>query len=91
MKVRGLSCRIQLHVKHLFGNCAAIAILQHARVLNSVLQIEDHPRYRARIALVHQNCAATQKVTVAVERQVKRRIQQRMTGANIASATTAPR
>jgi hypothetical protein len=53
MKVAGLACGIQLHVEHLLGNRAAITILQHTRVLDGVLQVENHPRCHTGIAIVY--------------------------------------
>ena len=82
MQVACLACGIQLHVEHLLGNRAAVAILEHARILNGVLQIEEHARRRAGVTLVNEYRAAPQKVAMAVERQIKRGIEQRMAGAN---------
>ena len=82
MEVAGLACGIHLHVEHLLGDRAAVAILEQARVLDGVLQIKEHARRRAGVALVHQHRAAPQKVAVALERQVERGIEQRMAGAD---------
>ena len=53
-----------LHIEHLLGDRAALAALEYARVLNGVLQIEQHTRRRAEVALIHQHGAPAQQVTM---------------------------
>jgi hypothetical protein len=45
-----------------------------------VLQVEEHARRRARIALVYQHGAPAQEIAVAFERQVERGVEQRVAG-----------
>src|SRR5262249_50686237 len=78
VKVASLPCGIQLHVEHLLGNRPAITVLQHTRVLDGVLQIKNHPQLGSGIAFVYQYRASPQKFPVALERQVKRSIEQRV-------------
>src|SRR5258705_8707990 len=47
-----------------------------------MFQIKEHPRRRAGVTLVYEYRPAPQKVAMALERQVKCCIEQRMTGAD---------
>ena len=55
---------------------------REARVLDGMLQVEEHARLRARVALVHQHGAALEQVAVALEREVDDRVEQRMARAD---------
>jgi hypothetical protein len=78
----GCANRVQLHVQHPLGDDASFARPRDARVLNGVLQIEQHPRAQSRVAIVHQHGPAAQQIAVALEREIDRRIEQRMPGAD---------
>ena len=55
---------------------------RQAGVLDGVLQVEEHARLRARVALVHQHRAALEQVAVALQGQVDGGVEQRMAGAD---------
>src|SRR5712692_4162029 len=80
VQVARLASRVQLDIQYLLRDGAALATPRATGVLESVLQVEEHTRCRARITLVHQHCATAQEITVTFERQVERGVQQRMAG-----------
>src|SRR5439155_15304870 len=58
--------------------CAALARGQQACILDRVLEEEENARTRPVIALVHEDRTAPQKITVAFQREVEYRIEQRV-------------
>ena len=52
MEVPGDAGGVHLHVQHALGNNPAVPCPRHARILNSVLEVEQHPRLGAGIPLV---------------------------------------
>ena len=74
----GIPCRVQFDVQHPFGNDAAFTGSGHTRILDGVLQVEEHTRTGACIAFVHQNGAAAEQVAVPFNRQVDGRVKKRM-------------
>ena len=69
---------IHFDVKHALGDDAPLTGRSQARVLNRVLDVEQHARPGAAIALVHEHRAAFQQITVALKGEVDDRIEQRM-------------
>src|SRR5690606_22701790 len=55
---------------------------ERRRVLDRVLQEEEHARGRSDIALVHQYRAALQQVAVALQREVEHGVEELMPGAD---------
>ena len=49
---------VELDVEHPLGDDAALADAGQARVLDRVLEVEEHARLVSRVALVHQHRAA---------------------------------
>src|SRR6266446_6631897 len=82
MQVARLASRVQFDIQHLLRDGAALATPHATGVLQGVLQVEEHTRCRARIALVYQYRATTQKIAMAFECQVEGGIQQRMARAD---------
>src|SRR5437773_1273113 len=82
MQVARLASGIQFHIQQLLRNGAALATPRATGVLEGMLQVEQHARHRARVALVYQYRATTQEVAVAFKRQIKRGIEQRVTRAD---------
>ncbi len=58
VQVAGGAVGVELDVEHPLGDDAALAGAGEARVLDGVLEVEQHARLRARVALVHQHRAA---------------------------------
>ena len=73
---------VHLDVEHAPRDGAALARRQQARVLDGVLEVEEHARARAGVALVHQHRAALQEIAVALEREVERGVEQRVARAD---------
>ena len=73
---------VHLDVEHAPRDGAALARWQQARVLDGVLQGEEHARARAGVALVHQHRAALQQIAMALEREVERGVEQRVARAD---------
>ena len=70
---------VLLHIEHALGNDSALAGVCNARVLNGVLQIEQHAGLGALIAFIYQHGAAFQQVAVTLQREVDDGIEERMT------------
>ena len=73
---------VEFNIEHLARNRAPFTAAGDAGILDRVLQIEDYPRGRAGIALIHQHRAAAQQVTVPFQHEIQRRIEQRVAGAD---------
>ena len=58
VEVAGGAGGVQLDVEHALGDDAALAGAGEAGVLDGVLQVEEHARRGAGVALVHQHGAA---------------------------------
>ena len=82
MEVTRIPGAIKFDIQHLPGDRPALTARGDAGVLNGVLQIEQHPRRRARVALVHQYGSAAQQIAVPLKRQVEDRIEQRVARAD---------
>ena len=66
---------VELDVEHPPGNDAALARAREARVLDRVLDVEQHARPGPGVALVHQHRAALEQVAVAFEGEVDDRVE----------------
>ena len=73
---------VELDIEHPLGDDAALARARQVRVLDRMLEIEQHARPGAGIALVHQHGAAPEQVAVALEGEIDDRVEQRMTRAD---------
>ena len=82
VNVAGRPVGVELDVEHPLGDDAALARAGEARVLDRVLDVEQHARLGPRVALVHQHRAALEQVAVAFEREVDDRVEQRMARAD---------
>ena len=80
MHVPGHTVRVELDVEHALGDDAAIPRARQARILDVVLQIEEHAGPVALVALVDQHGAALQEIAVPLQRQVDHRIEQWVPG-----------
>ena len=76
----GHAIRIQFHVQHALGDDPTIPRARQARILDRVLQKEEHARIVALVPLVDQHCAPFQEIPVSFQRQVDDRIQQGVPG-----------
>jgi hypothetical protein len=77
-----LACFIQLDVEHTSRHGTSLAGPRRGRVLDGVLQVEQHAGGVARIALVHEHAAAAEQVAVAFQGEVERRVEQRVARAD---------
>jgi hypothetical protein len=75
MKVSDGSGRIHLDIEHALGDDTPVPCPRHARVLDGVLEVEQHPRLVARIALVDEHRPSPQQIAVPLNDEVERRIQ----------------
>jgi hypothetical protein len=82
LEVAGSAARIHLNVEHPLGDNPSVPCPGRAGILDSVLKIEQNPRFGSCVALVDEYCPSTQKIAVAFNDEVERRIQKRMAGAN---------
>ena len=73
---------VELDIEHPLGDGAALAQARAARVLDRMLEIEQHARPSIVVALVDQHGAALQEVAVALESKVDDSVEQRMTRAD---------
>ena len=73
-----VSRRIHLNVQHPARDGAPVARRREARILNRVLKREQHAWDRPKIALVDQDGAPLQQVTMTLQRGIQRRVEQRM-------------
>ena len=73
---------VELHIEHPFGDDAAFTGSREARILNRMLEIEQHTRPGAGITFIHQHSAALQKIAVALKGEVDDRVEQRMARAD---------
>src|SRR5437660_381122 len=73
---------VQLHVQHLLGNHAALAGPRETRILNGMLQIEQHSWRVAGIAFVHQHGTTAQEIAVTFQGEIEHRVEQGMTRTN---------
>src|SRR5690348_15662970 len=71
---------VELDVQHALGDDAPFAGAREAGILDRVLEEEDDLRLRSLIAVVNQNRASPKKIAVALDRQIDRRVEQRMAG-----------
>ena len=69
---------VELDIEHALRDDAAFARPGKAGVLDRMFEIEEHARPGAEVALVHQHGAALEQVTVALEREVDDRVEQRV-------------
>ena len=76
MDMAGGAGFVHFDIHHAFGYNAAAAVAVSARILDGMFQIEHDPRFKAKIALIHQHGAAFQQVAVALQRQVDDGIEQ---------------
>jgi|KBSSwiStaDraftv2_1062776.scaffolds.fasta_scaffold716255_1 hypothetical protein len=58
----------------------SLARRQEARILDGVLEGQEHARARAEVALVHQHRAPLEEIAVALEREVEGGVEQRVGG-----------
>src|SRR5579872_5176218 len=70
------------HELHLPGNNTPVAVHVRSRILDGVLQIAKSPRLVTGIGWVDKHSATAQQLSVAFQKQVYRRIQQRVARAN---------
>ena len=83
VQVAGVPLGVHLDVEHPPARSrGARPSGSEARILDGVLEVEEHARARARVALVHQHRAAPQQVAVALEGQVEDGVEQRVAGAD---------
>ena len=82
VQVAGSAGGIHLDVQHPLGDDAPLAGSREAGVLDGVLQVEEHARGGAWVALVDQHRAAAQQVAVALQGEVDGGIEQRVAGAD---------
>jgi hypothetical protein len=82
MDMAGRPAGVHLDVEHALRDDPTLAGTGKARVLDGVLQIEQHARLSAGIALIDQHRAALQQVAVALQREVDDGVEQRVTGAD---------
>ena len=73
---------VELDVEHLLGDDPALARSRETRILNGVLQVKQHARRVARIALVHQHRAAAQEIAVTFQGEIEHSVEQRMARTN---------
>src|SRR2546426_2828012 len=66
----------------LFRSNAPLPRAGEVRVLDAVLQVKDHTRLRAKVALIHQDGAAPQKVTVTLQCEVDGGVDRKSTRLN---------
>ena len=70
MEVAGRAVGVELDVEHPLGDDPALARSREARVLDRVLDVEQHARLGPGVALVDQHRAALEQVAVAFEGEV---------------------
>ena len=80
MHVPGHAIRIKLHVEHALGDDPAIPRTGQARILDGMLEIEEHAGLVAFVALVYQHGAPFQEIAVSFQRQVDHCIEQWVPG-----------
>ena len=66
----------------IIGNDTSLSGACKTRVLNSMLQVEQNARRLARVVFVNKNCAASQKIPIALKSKVQCSIEQRMARAD---------
>src|SRR5688572_6407789 len=69
---------VHFHVEQAPRDRAAISRRKEARILDNVLEREQHAWAGAGVAFVHQHCSALHEIAVALERKVEGRIEQRV-------------
>ena len=82
VEVAGRPVGVELDVEHPLGDDATLARAGEARVLDRMLDVEQHSRPSPWVALVHQHRAALEQVAMAFEREVDDRVEQRMARAD---------
>src|SRR5271155_774592 len=73
---------IHLDIKHALGDDTSVSRPGNARVLDRMLEIEQHPRCGPGIALIDEHRPSPQQIAMTFNDEVERRVQQWMPGAN---------
>src|SRR3989442_243864 len=82
VKVLSSARGVDLDVEHPLGVHSMFAKPRQACVLNGVLEIEEHPRLYPRITLVHQHGPSAQQITMPLDHEIERGVEQRVAGAD---------
>src|SRR6202158_1942763 len=82
---------IELDVEHALRDDTALARTGKARILNAVLQVEEHAWVRASIALIDQHRTTAQQIAVAFQREIDGGVEQRVAWADECSERLALR
>ena len=77
-----LASSVELHIQQVPGDHPPLTGAGETGVLHGVVEVEQHARLIAGVALVHQYCATAQEIAMTLQSEVDDGIEQRVAGAD---------